>query len=259
MSPARGARLLAFLIVCCLGVLATPAAGAPTVKLHVALRPEHLGAGTTMDFRFEVAAPAGHVPPPLTGLEFRYPANFGLLTSGLGLASCAVATLEAIGPAGCPSQSQMGIGSAVVDIPFGPEVVRETGQLTAWMAPSEEGHIALSFYANGISPVLAQLIFPGVVLDASQPFGGRLHTRIPVIPSLPEAPDASVVRFRATIGPLDVTYFRHSHGHEVGYQPNGILLPDRCPRGGFPFEAAFVFLDGTHTASHTSVACPRHR
>jgi len=257
MRLARGVLLLASTLACCL-VAPTVAPAAQSVKLQVALRPEHLGAGTTMDFRFEVATPHGELPPPLISLEFRYPANFGLLTSGLGLATCTVATLEAQGPEGCPADAQMGYGSALVEIPIGPELVHETGSLTAWMAPPQEGHIALSFYADGTTPVLAQLIFPGLVLAAGQPFGGRLHARIPVIPSLPDAPNAAVVRFHATIGPLNVTYYRRSHGHRLGYRPNGILLPPRCPRGGFPFEAAFTFLDGSHSAVHTVVPCPRH-
>ena len=258
MRPARAARLLACLLV--LWLLPTCGAGAAqAVRLDVALRPERLGAGTTMDFSFHIATPRGRVPPPLTAIEFRYPSNFGLLTSGLGLATCAPATLEELGPEGCPADSQMGFGSALVEIPVGPEVVRETGRLTAWMAPAPEGRIALAFYAEGGTPILTQLIFPGLVLDASPPFGGRLHTRIPVIPSLPDAPDAAVVSLRATIGPLNVTYYRHSRGRTLAYRPNGILLPRRCPAHGFPFAAAFVFLDGSSSAAHTSVPCPPRR
>jgi hypothetical protein len=255
MTPARGARLLALLLTLWLLSICGVSAAQP-VDLQVALRPEHLGAGTTMDFRFEIVTPPGRVPPPLTAVEFRYPANFGLLTSGLGLATCTTTTLEELGPEGCPAEAQMGFGSAVVEIPVGPEIVRETGNLTAWMAPPQEGHIALSFYAEGTTPILAQLIFPGVVLAAAQPFGGRLHTHIPIIPTLPEAPNAAVVRLRATIGPLDVTYYRHAGGRTLGYQPNGIVLPRTCPRGGFPFEAAFSFLDGSRSAAHTSIPCP---
>jgi hypothetical protein len=256
MTAARGGRLLALLLAIFLLAACAVASAGQSVNLQVALRPEHLGAGTTMDFRFEIVTPPGRVPPPLTSVEFRYPANFGLLTSGLGLATCTTTTLEELGPEGCPAEAQMGFGSAVVEIPVGPEIVRETGYLTAWMAPPQDGHIALSFYAEGNTPILAQLIFPGLVLDAAQPFGGRLHTHIPIIPSLPEAPNAAVVRLRATIGPLDVTYYRHAGGRTLGYQPNGILLPKTCPHGGFPFEAAFSFLDGSRSAAHTRIACP---
>jgi hypothetical protein len=255
MTRARGVRLLALLLTFWL-LSVSGVSAAQSVDLQVALRPEHLGAGTTMDFRFEIVSPPGKVPPPLTSVEFRYPANFGLLTSGLGLATCTTTTLEELGPEGCPAEAQMGFGSAVVEIPLGPEIVRETGNLTAWMAPPQDGHIALSFYAEGTTPILAQLIFPGVVLGAAQPFGGRLHTQIPIIPTLPEAPNAAVVRLRATIGPLNVTYYHHSGGRTLAYQPNGILLPRTCPRGGFPFEAAFSFLDGSRSSAHTRIPCP---
>jgi hypothetical protein len=36
-------------------------------------------------------------------------------------------------------------------------------------------------------------------------------------------------------------------------------LPDRCPRGGFPFEATFTFLDHSITNARTVVPCPRSR
>ncbi len=150
----------------------------------------------------------------------------------------------------------MGFGSAVVEIPIGPEVIRETGRLSAWMLPAANGRFALAFYADGATPILAQLIFPGIVLGASPPFGGRLHTRIPVIPSLPDAPDAAVVSLHATIGPLNVTYYRRSRGRTIAYRPNGILLPRRCPTRGFPFLAGFAFIDGTHSEARSTVACP---
>jgi hypothetical protein len=118
------------------------------------------------------------------------------------------------------------------------------------------GHLGLLFYAQGTSPISAQLIFTSLILEAPAPFGGSLNTRIPVIPSLPEAPDAAVVQMRSTIGPMNITYYQRSHGKRIAYQPNGIVLPNNCPRRGFPFAATFAFLDGTHASSHTTVPCP---
>jgi hypothetical protein len=235
------------------------AASAPSVRLAVALVPERLGAGTTIEFSFNVTTPDGRVPPPLTAIDLRYPANLGLATSGLGLASCYPATLEALGPEGCPADSLMGHGNALVEIPIGAEPVREHGYLTCWMGPFEHGHLSLLFYANGETPVYAQLIFPGLILEASAPFGGRLDTRIPIIPSVPEGPNASVVRMSATIGPQHITYYAHVRGHVVAYTPRGLLLPPRCPRGGFPFAATFTFLGASRAHARASVPCPASR
>jgi hypothetical protein len=81
-----------------------------SAKLHVSLMPEQLGRGTTIEFDFALSGTHGHaeLPPPVTALSLLYPQDFGIFTSGLGLASCARADLEAFGPRACPSRSVMG-------------------------------------------------------------------------------------------------------------------------------------------------------
>lgn len=82
---------------------------------------------------------------------------------------------------------------------------------------------------------------------------------IPLVPTLPEAPDISVVQVRSTLGPLHLTYYEEVSGRRVAYEPKGILLPNRCPRGGFRFVADFGFQDGSRASAHTAVPCPRSR
>jgi hypothetical protein len=82
-------------------------------RLNATLTPEHLGEGTTIGFNLRILTTGGEIPPPLTEVDLRYPEDLGIATSGLGLATCATALLEAAGPQGCPAESVMGIGSAV--------------------------------------------------------------------------------------------------------------------------------------------------
>jgi hypothetical protein len=247
---------LALLLSIC---LTASARASQSVKLAVALTPERLGAGTTIHFSFRIATPHGRVPPPLTAVDLLYPANIGLITSGLGIATCEPAALEALGAEGCPPDSLMGYGSALVEIPIGPEIIQETGRITTWMAPIQNGHLGLLFYAEGNEPVSAQLIFTSHVLEAPAPYGGRLDTNIPVIEGIPEAPDPAVVQMSSTIGPMHITYYERSHGKTVAYHPNGLRLPPTCPHGGFPFAATFAFLDSGHASAHTTVPCPPPR
>jgi hypothetical protein len=99
-----------------------------------------------------------------------------------------------------------------------------------------------------------------VVVDQTSadlpPFGGVVSIAVPLIASLPEAPDVSIVRLRATLGPDGVTYYEHVPGETLDYQPPGILLPPTCPRGGFPFAAQFNFVDGSHASARTVDPCP---
>ena len=132
MSTRSFPRRLAALVVLVVCWWMTASAGArPIAKLSAALSPEHLGQGTTIAFGFTIATTSGQVPSPLTALNIDYPANLGIGTSGLGLETCSVAMLEIYGPEGCPSQSQMGYGKALVEIPFGPEILSYTQKL--WM------------------------------------------------------------------------------------------------------------------------------
>jgi hypothetical protein len=240
-------------------VLAWPAsAGAgQSARLTAALRPERLGQGTTIEFGFTIATTHGQVPSPLTGLELYYPANLGLATSGLGLETCTAAILQSTGPEGCPSQSLMGYGTGLVEVPFGPILLHETTQTTIFMAPLRHGRLGLIFYAIGIAPVAAEIVFPGLVLPANDPFGGDLAATIPLVPTLPGAPNAALVKLDSTLGPLGITYYEHLHGRYYPYHPKGIILPRTCPPGGFRFAAHLTFEDATHTNASTRVPCPR--
>jgi hypothetical protein len=234
----------------------TAVAREPEVRLSAALTPERLGKGTTVHFGFTVTTAPG-TSSPLTDIELLYPNNLGLATSGLGLETCTTGILEAYGPEGCPSQSQMGYGSALVVVPFGPEVIHEPAQTRVFMARLRQGHLGLVFYAWGERPVDAWIVFGGQVLPAPQPYGGDLAATIPLVPTLPGAPYAAVVRFSTTIGPEHLTYFEHSRGRFLPYHPRGIILPRTCPAGGFHFGARLTFHNGAHAAAATVVPCPR--
>ena len=236
-------------------LLPANAGASQSATLHVALTPEHLGGRTTILFDLQISSAGAQVPSPLTAVNLLYPKDVGLITSGLGLQTCSPAHLESQGR--CPANSLMGYGQALVEFPIGPELIQEHGAITTWMAPAVDGHLTLLFYAEANTPVSASLIFTSQLLDAPAPFGGELATDIPLIPTLPEAPDAAVVAMTTTIGPMNVTYYRQFRGKSIPYHPRGVRLPKRCPRGGFPFAASFTFRDGTHTTARTAVPCPR--
>jgi len=227
-----------------------------TVRLQAALTPSRSG-GTTIEFAFQIAAPAKHVPSPLTGVEISYPVKFAFALSELGLSTCSAETLEMAGPEGCPANSIMGYGTAVAEIPVGPEIHSETAHVTIVRATENSRHLALLIYAEGDTPVSAQILFPATILPAVAPFGGRLKMSVPLVPSLPDGPDVALVRFRSTLGPKHLRYNERVHGRIVKYQPKGIPLPDRCPRGGFLFAATFNFMDGSNATADTAVPCPK--
>ena len=258
----RAGRVAAWLGICvalgCSCLLANAAAD-ESATLTAKLTPERLGGTTTLSFGFEIRGSAGGVPSPLKQLEVRYPADFGIASSGLGLQSCTPSVLETLGPMGCPSDSFMGHGMVLAAVPFGSQIVQEKAVIAVLRAPEQNGHTAILFYAEGVEPVDADVVFSGLLVPAPPPFA-ELSIAVPLVPSLPEGPDVSVLRVQSAIGPAHLTYYEDLHGKRIAYTPKGIVLPARCPRGGFRFAATFGFLDGSQTTAQTSVRCPRrHR
>ena len=253
----------AALAVALMCVLAPTAARAVSERatLNASFSPDRLGTPTTITFGFHLATSEGTAPPPLTGMDLRMPAGMNYTTTTLGLAICQPAALAANGPAGCPSNSRLGYGSAYVEVPFGTGSGHEIPEIQALSGPSPHGNLVVLFYANGLYPISAQLTFSGEVLPATGRFGSQLATTVPLVTSVPGGPDVSIVSVTSTIGPSHLTYYRRVHGSLVPFHPRGVSVPERCPRGGFPFAAEFDFQDGGSASAQTTVPCPpaRHR
>jgi hypothetical protein len=245
----RTRTLAATLAVCA----CTPAVAlaTPTATMTAAFSPERLGAPTTITASVQIFW-SERRPPVLTGAQLAYPRNLGFATSGLGLAACDPALLEENGPEACPANSHMGGGSALVEVPIGGYLNRETVQLTVLAGPSPNGYLHLLVSAVGASPVAALVVLYAELLP------GRLSITVPPIPTLPEGPHVALVAMHLKLGG-HLTYYERVHGKNVAYHPTGIGLPRRCPRGGFPFGATFAFLDGRHASAHTRVPCPHKR
>src|ERR1700733_1483787 len=224
-----------------------PSSPRTAAKMSAAFTPLRLGSPTAVSFAFKITAHGS--PALLTGVRLAYPPSLGCATSGLGIASCSADVIEELGPESCPANSHMGTGSATVQVPFGPSIVKENVRLLVFAGPSTEGFLQLLISAVGLVPVSAHLIISAELLD------GHIAVTVPPIPSLPEGPYVAITNLRLTIGgPL--TYYEHRHGQIVPYRPPGVGLPTSCPRRGFSFAARFSFLDGSSTGARAVVRCP---
>jgi hypothetical protein len=151
----------------------------------------------------------------------------------------------------------MGYGQALTGIVLGTTPITESAPITILRSPDVEGHLAVLFSSEGTAPVDTRIVFPGLLLPASAPFGGLVSVGIPLVPTLPGAPYISVIWLHATLGPRKVTYDEEVNGKTLAYTPKGILLPKSCPHGGFPFAAQFNFYDGSLANARGAVPCPR--
>lgn len=245
-------------VICVLATTFTPAgAGASqTVHLYASFTPDRPGASTTITFGFTVSSHNEPAPSPLLGVDLHLPAGIGLGHTTLGTAVCEPKGLYEQGPEGCPPNSRLGYGSALAEVPYGPEVVQEHATIDAYRGATVEEHAVILFFAEGWRPVFAHIIFPGLLLEGNGPFSGSIDTQVPLVPSLPGGPNVSVVQFQSTFGPKNLNYFRETNGELVPYKPRGVTVPALCPRSGYPFAGDFSFEDGTHQTVYATAPCP---
>jgi hypothetical protein len=256
--------LIATAVALSIALLGPSTAGAragETASLKVAFSPYRLNHGTTLKIalRLGVAGERGGLPSPVTRFALRIPADVELIGSSLGLAICQPTALLTGGSQGCPANARLGFGSAQIEVPVGPEAVPEAAQIEAEMGPPVGEQIGVLLYAEAGTPVAAQLIFPGVLAEAAGSVGQSLSSSVPLIPTLPGAPDVSMVSMDLSLGPEGLTYYEQVRGRTVGYHPQGVSLPARCPRGGFRFSALISFLDGATAPASNTVPCPAAR
>ncbi|ADB49562.1 hypothetical protein Cwoe_1131 [Conexibacter woesei DSM 14684] len=205
-------------------------------------------------------------PSPVARIAMRYPRSLGVTTSGLGLAAChrtlaefTEVVIDGLGLAGCPRNSVMARGRALGEVRLGGEpVFREEGTVTVLAGPIHEGRMGLVGMVDGLHPVGAKLVYEGQVLPAAWPYGGALTIGVRQLPARYEA-EIALDAITFSVGSDDILYHERVGGRTVAYRPGGLLLPDRCPRGGFPFDAAVTFLDGGHERAAVRVPCPRRR
>jgi hypothetical protein len=251
--------MIAAALVC--GCVPAAAGATETATLQASFSPDRLGASTTIAFGFHLSTTEGVAPPPLASIDLHMPAGMNYTSTTLGLAICQPERLKEKGLAGCPADSRLGSGSAIVEVPFGTGTGHELPEIQALMGPpSSKSNLVVLFYANGQTPVFAQLVFRGELLPATGIFGSQLTTVVPPIASVPGGADVSIISVQSTIGPSHLTYTKHVHGRLVHFHPVGIAVPERCPAGGFPFSGEFGFQDGTTVSASTTIPCPpRHR
>jgi hypothetical protein len=257
--PQRGSWATAVLLAACVA-LASGARAAQNVQLYAGFSPDRPNVSSTITFGFTIKSPGGGIPSPLESIDLHLPAGIGLARNTLGTAICEPVYLFAHGPNGCPPNSRVGHGTALAEVPYGPLSVQEEASIDAYRGSSSEGsQVTLLFFAEGTTPVFADLVFPGQLLADSSPYSGRINTVLPLVPSLPGGPNVSLARFQSTFGPQGLVYEREvSEERFERFTPRGVTVPRVCPPSGYPFAGDFSFEDGSHVTAYSAAPCP-HR
>lgn len=257
----RRALLAVALLGGALLACSAPASAAPRVRLRVEPVPiagfAHtgyiLGHGTALQAEYEIEGTEyGGFPPPLVGVSFYLPK--GTTLHPAGFPTCPQATLEPAGPgpSACPKGSAAGPQGRVLGVvSFGKERVPEEATLESFYAPGG----GLEFFTSGHSPVSVEILSSAhyVNLGGAGGFAQKLVSQVPLVETVPGAPDASVERISVKVGSAVM------HGGKPTYYGT---LPASCPREGFTVrsELDFAGLGGLAPQTVTvtyKAPCPR--
>jgi len=224
-----------------------PAAPAPTsATIAASLSPDRLGARAALTLTIHYAGGELGVPAPVRRSVLRLPAGMSLEVPSLR--ACDAARLRARGVSGCPAQSRLGAGHALVEVLAGAQTTTENVTLWVFLGPPDNLQPTFEVLAQGYTPLDERVVFGGTVSTDSAPYGEQLVLSLPPVPTLPELSDASIVTFSLTVG---ASRRRRSAGTR-----STVLVPSTCPAGGFPFAAQFTYADGSDSSASTNIPCP---
>ena len=225
--------------------IGSTAAASTSAVIAASLSPDRLAAKSTLTFTIRYADDeVGGVPSPVRRALLSFPA--GLTLDIPQLSACSAPRLRARGSSGCSSQSQLGGGHALVVAPLGSQTITEAISLSIFLGVPQNLQPTVEVLGQGLTPFDQQVLLSGATLSGRAPYGEELAISIPPIPTLPLEPDASMASISLVIG----------HAHASARNANAVLIPARCPQGGFPFAGEFTYADGSVSTATATVPCP---
>ncbi len=247
--------LIAVGILCACLAAAAAAWAAQTLEVTAAFSPDKLGAPTNVHGTATIGTTTGTLPSPIIETTVMGPAGLAVDVKGVG--TCSPAKLKAtLEPNVCPKDSKAGFGGGVGEYELAHEVRKEPFTLNFYRAPNEDGHLVLLAFLNAVSPVSVQLVLTAQVVQEPKPYGLGFTFKVPIIETLPGASPATAESIFITLGAPNAAYFETVHGKRTLVHVKGIVVPKKCPPGGFPYKTQIGFADGTTNTVTGTIRCP---
>lgn len=203
-----------------------------------------LGAGAMIEVHGQISGTEyDGSPPPVTNLRYFAPAGAKLDTQGF--TTCTRAVLEQFGPSHCPKTSTLGPpGWGLGVVSFGGERVPERATVQPFFGPGG----SVQVFVDGSTPVSLEIVASGQVVPAAAPFSEEYIEEVPLIETVPGAPDASILE-----GTVEVGAAHKLGGKTVSY----VTIPPRCPKGSWPVKVEVTFLGGVTAQASYKMPCPK--
>jgi hypothetical protein len=162
-----------------------------------------------------------------------------------------------MGPSACPVDSRVGFGSGAGLFELANKIREGRFTLEFFLAPAQHRQLTMLIFVNATGSFAYQTVVIAREVQGTGPYGMGITFNAPIPPTLPGALPGWEHRISLTLGATHVAYYRTVRGKRTLVHVRGIILPRRCPRGGFPIESDVEFADGTSTISKTTSPCPR--
>lgn len=233
------------IVLSALAMCSAPAASAAqtSVTITPSLSPDRLQAKGALTLSIHYAGGELGVPSPVRRALLKLPSGLGLDIPILR--SCSAARLRARGASGCPPQSKIGGGHALVEARAGSQLITEHVTLWIFLGPLQNFQPTFEVLGQGDTPLQKRIVLSGTVVPDHAPYGEDLVMNIPRIPTLRLEPDASIAELTLTVG---------TRARRPG--ANTVVVPGSCPLSGFPFEAEFTYADGSSGGASATALCP---
>jgi hypothetical protein len=177
----------------------------------------------------------GTKPSPTTKSIVTLPKGMGLNYGQFP--KCNQSKLEKSGPKACPKGSKVGTGRLEADA--SPVLAKVGGTVTAYNGT------ARTYLLYVVPEISSPLVIPGKLKGKNV-----LDFKVPLVPTLPGQPNATLTYFEVTTGGV---YKKKVRGKKkkINYLEN----PTKCPSGGYPWKIEFGYENGETLTPADTAPC----
>lgn len=189
--------------------------------------------GTKVKITLSLKKQDGTQPSPTVDAIVTLPKGMGL--NYTKFVACDKAKLESSGPSGCPGKSKIGSGRLTAGAE--PVIPSVQGTVTAFNGKNK------TYLLYVVPEISSPLVIPGKLKGKNV-----LDFDVPLVPTLPGQPNATLTFFEVTTG---------GKAKKGKKRYNYLENPTKCSGGGYPWKIAFKYENGESLAPTDNAPCKK--
>jgi hypothetical protein len=195
--------------------------------------------GAKLKFVITLRKADGSKPSPTTDTIVNLPKGLGL--NYKEFPTCTQQILQTRGPSGCPSKSKVGTGRLEADA--SPVLAKVGGTVTAYNGKNR------TYLLYVVPEISSPLVIPGKLS------GRRVDFDVPLVPTLPGQPNATLTYFEVTTGGT-IKKSKRVKGKKKKVTINYFENPTSC-KGGYAWAFEFGYENGERLSPTDAATCAK--